>query len=196
MNEYLQIVTRWYEELHDPFHNILAQRFTSLSDDDIEDLYQETFLAVHDNLHQGRVAPVTNWKAYILRIGMNQATTLAKSRKNIVSLDANDDDDERPSTLFEQFASLLDILSETTDDPAELEQHITKLNDILDRLKDPCSTLLRDFYYNDMSLAEIRDEMGYSNTDVVKTKRYRCFQRLKQAVMEALDNGLWTNDNG
>ena len=44
----------------------------------------------------------------------------------------------------------------------------------------PCSQLLRDTWYNNMSDSEIIDAFGgyFSNTNVVKTKRYKCHKAL------------------
>ena len=188
MNEYLQIVTRWYDELRVPFATFIGKRFTGFSSSEVEDLYQDTFLAIHDNLTQGRVAAETNWKAYILRIGLNQAINLSKSLKHIVALDSDPDEDgkDSPSNQFDRFPALQTLVAETTDDPAEQEQRIAVLNEKIDHLGEPCRSLLLDFYYNNLSLAEIRDELGYENTNVAKTKRYKCFDRLKKAVMAAM----------
>ena len=101
METYEEIVSRWYSELHDPFVNLIKSRFNGLFFDEIEDIYQETFLAVHENLHRGSIEADTNWRAYIMRIGLNQTMTYCKAKGKFVTASqaGGDDDDERPDWL-------------------------------------------------------------------------------------------------
>lgn len=191
MNEYLQIVEQNYTLLRPHFVKLIASRYTSLPLSEVEDIYQETFLAIYDNLQHGRVAADTNWKAYIFRIGLNQASNRAKGQKHVPLIDgdaADDTDGKRPSEQYAGMPPLPELIDESTDDPAERERRIEVLNQAINALQDPCRTLLRDFYYNGLSLADIRDEMGFKDTDVVKTKRYKCFDRLKRHVRALLDD--------
>ena len=190
MNDFQQIVAQCYEELHGQFKALILSRFSGMSADDVEDLYHETFMAIYDNLHKGRVAEDTKWKAYILSIGLNLANNLSKGQKRMVPMETPDDDDGHPVERFANLPSLESLVEEMTGELEERERLITKLNEMISEMKDPCSTLLRDFYYNDLSLAEIRDEMGYASIEVVKTKRYKCFDRLKRRVMEAFGQDM------
>ena len=187
MNEYAEIISRWYKQLHQPFVSLIKSRFTGLSDSEIEDLYQETFVAVYDNLQGGRVSDDTNWKAYIYRIGLNQANNLCKKNAGVVAIDRRElKDDDVPSSRYENLLPLGEMIDDE-DEVSDRENRINVVNSALDKLRERCRTLLRDFYINKLSLAEIRDEMGYANTDSVKTQRYKCFSRLKTALMAQMD---------
>lgn len=190
MNDYLEIVRRWYVELRTPFAALLGSRYGGLSEAEVEDIYQDVFLAIHRNLAEGRVAADTNWKSYVLRIGLNMASNAwrGKHEWRVEDISRSGDDESAPSAQFVDMPPLPILIEQATDDPAEQETRIAAVNKAFDDLGEPCSTLLRDFYYNDLSLAEIRDEMGYNNTDTVKSKRYKCFARLKRLVMDRLDN--------
>ena len=120
METYEEIVSRWYSELHDPFVNLIKSRFNGLFFDEIEDIYQETFLAVHENLHRGSIEADTNWRAYIMRIGLNQTMTYCKAKGKFVTASqaGGDDDDVRPDWLSEM-APLETQVDESTDDPKE-----------------------------------------------------------------------------
>ena len=71
---YEDIVRKWYNKVRPLFVNTLKKRFASLSYDDIEDLYQQAFLAIYENLQAGRVREDTSWSSYIIQIGLNLAT--------------------------------------------------------------------------------------------------------------------------
>ena len=187
METYEEIVSRWYSELHDPFVNLIKSRFNGLFFDEIEDIYQETFLAVHENLHRGSIEADTNWRAYIMRIGLNQTMTYCKAKGKFVTASqaGGDDDDERPDWLSEM-APLETQVDETTDDPKERERMIAVMNGIMGSLTGKCRDLLPSFYYARMSMEEICQELGYANTDSAKSQRLKCFNKLKEAVWARL----------
>jgi len=187
METYEEIVSRWYRELHDPFVNLIKSRFNGLFFDEIEDIYQETFLAVHENLHRGSIEADTNWRAYIMRIGLNQTMTYCKAKGKFVTASqaGGDDDDERPDWLSEM-APLETQVDETTDDPKERERMIAVMNGIMGSLTGKCRALLPSFYYARMSMEEICQELGYANTDSAKSQRLKCFNKLKEAVRARL----------
>ena len=187
METYEEIVSRWYSELHDPFVNLIKSRFNGLFFDEIEDIYQETFLAVHENLHRGSIEADTNWRAYIMRIGLNQTMTYCKAKGKFVTASqaGGDADDERPDWLSEM-APLETQVDETTDDPKERERMIAVMNGIMGSLTGKCRDLLPSFYYARMSMEEICQELGYANTDSAKSQRLKCFNKLKEAVRARL----------
>ena len=186
METYEEIVSRWYEELHEPFVNLIKSRFNGLFFDEIEDIYQETFLAVHENLHRGSIEADTNWRAYIMRIGLNQTMTYCKAKgKFVTASQAGGDDDERPDWLSE-IAPLETLVDDSTDDPKERERMIAVMNGIMGSLTGKCRDLLPSFYYARMSMEEICQELGYANTDSAKSQRLKCFNKLKLAVRARL----------
>ena len=153
MNDYLEIVRRWYVELRTPFAALLGSRYRGMSEAEVEDIYQEVFLAIHRNLAEGRVATDTNWKSYVLRIGLNMASNAWRGKREwrVEDIGRNEDDDESvTSAQFADMPPLAMLVEQTSDDPAEQETRIAAVNKALDDLGEPCSTLLRDFYYNDL----------------------------------------------
>jgi len=62
----------------------------------------------------------------------------------------------------------------------EREQHYEQLHAALDRLGEPCSSLLKAFYHDDKSMQEIAAAFGYTNPDNAKTQKYKCLTRLRK----------------
>ena len=77
------------------------------------------------------------------------------------------------------FEDILQI-EENLVDHQEIEQRFEKMNNALQELGEPCSTLLKDFYIASLSMENIREKFGYTNADNAKTQKYKCLQRLKK----------------
>lgn len=67
----------------------------------------------------------------------------------------------------------------------EREQHYEQLDAALDRLGEPCSSLLKAFYHHNKSMQEIAADFGYTNPDNAKTQKYKCLNRLKKIFFKA-----------
>ena len=95
---YEEIVRKWYNKLKPLFQNTLKAKYQSLSYDAIDDLYQDSFLAVHKNLLLGRVKENTSWNSYIIQIGLNLASKDMRHKAESIDASPVYDDDGR-STL-------------------------------------------------------------------------------------------------
>ena len=64
-------------------------------------------------------------------------------------------------------------------DSPEREKIIAKC---MDQLGDTCRKVLMYYYFDELSMQEIADKMGFANTDTAKTKKYKCKQKLDELV--------------
>ena len=62
----------------------------------------------------------------------------------------------------------------------EKENKFDQMNLALQNLGEPCKTLIKDFYIKNLSMKDIQEKFGYTNTDNAKTQKYKCLQRLKK----------------
>lgn len=67
-HNYEDIVRDWYNRLRPAFLRRLTQQYPSLTLGDAENLYQDTFIAIYDNLLADRVRQDTSWDSYIMTI--------------------------------------------------------------------------------------------------------------------------------
>lgn len=180
---YEDIVRKWYNKVRPLFVNTLKKRFTSLSYDDIEDLYQQAFLAVHDNLQAGRVREDTSWSSYIIQIGLNLATKeLRHTGKTGSIYESGGDNDEGHLQISKTVEQLL---SELTTDDEPLYQNIDALSllgDELNHTPEPCNSIIRLFYYDDMSMEEIAVAVNFKNATTAKSKKSQCMKTLIERV--------------
>lgn len=62
----------------------------------------------------------------------------------------------------------------------EREKTFQLMKNALDRLGEPCRSIIEDFYIKNHSMDEIRGKFGYTNADNAKNQKYKCLQRLKK----------------
>lgn len=188
MERYNQVVNDMYLKLINVFINIVHKRLPTLRIEDIEDIYSETFIAVRQNILDNKVSSDTNWKAYIIRIGLNMALNKAKQEGRFVKAeDRSSDDDIDAGERFQTQISLLDIADECDgkEKRENMEKRLTVMRREIAYLPEPCETILKDFYYGGMSMSDIMEEIHYKSTDAVKARKHWCMQRFKDRVTTA-----------
>ncbi len=66
------------------------------------------------------------------------------------------------------------------------EEQVMILRYCLDKLGDPCNTLLKKFYYEQCNMVEICEEMGYKNPESARNQKYKCLQRLRKLYRDTI----------
>lgn len=178
--EYNDIVRQFFEELKPLFVNYLRKNFT-LDYDEIMDIYTDVWIDVRNNITRGRVETGTKWKAYILKMGWNQANKKATRRPR--DIDSYDDDenfnrDEFEKKYTEEKAAETSIY-EDPDMQAVLAAELSYI-------PDPCNKILKLYYFDELSMKEIADSMNYSTSRSAITTKNRCMDKLKARVVNAV----------
>ncbi|MGV3558176.1 RNA polymerase sigma factor [Larkinella arboricola] len=136
------------------------------SEDDAKDVYQETLIVLYEKVTTDSLALHCQLKTYLYsvsrRLWLKQLSL--RNRNGISLMDTED------------VASVDDDLinHEARDRQFEL------MAESLDRLGEPCRTLLEDFYMRHLSMQDITEKFGYTNADNAKTQKYKCLMRLKR----------------
>lgn len=185
--DYEEIVRKWYNKLKPLFQNTLKARYEKLSYDTIEDLYQDSFLAVHKNILLGRVRENTSWSSYIIQIGLNLAS---KDIRHLVKTDSIDSssvcDEDGVTALQKQVENLLAV-NASSDKSVYTDADVQKvLGDELGFTPEPCSSIIRLFYFDNMSMEDIAIAVNMKNSATAKSKKHQCMKTLKDRVKRAL----------
>lgn len=199
---YEEIVRKWYLKLRDNFTGMLMDRYgkTDMRLADAENIYQDIFIAIHQNLKEGRIGANWNWNNYIMRVGLN----MASKRYRIISKeDTIDESDPEDGDMLSARArkTYLDMLEklEAANHKSDLfdEDSRALLGEELTRTPEPCATIIRNTYYSDMSDAEIAESMApyrdngkpvEVNAKAVKARRWLCMRDLIYRVKLAFYN--------
>lgn len=185
-NTYEEIVLQWYNKLQPLFRNTLKKRFEHLSYDAIEDLYQDTFLAVHENSRLGRVKENTSWSAYIIQIGLNLASKQMRVATKMDSIDQSDLYNEGgQSKIAQRIERLLNQHNAGSDSLFSSATSDEVLGRELGHIPEPCSSIIRLYYYDSLSMNEIATAINFKNATTAKSKKSQCMKTLITRVKEA-----------
>ena len=141
------------------------------SEDDAKDVYQEALIVLYEKVRSGSFELNCQLKTYIYSVSRRLwLKQLAHKSRFMV----NDTE-----TLIADSAAAGQMSDDLTDHE-ERDRQFDLMADSLNRLGDPCQTLLEDFYIRHLTMQDITEKFGYTNADNAKTQKYKCLMRLKR----------------
>lgn len=199
---YEEIVQKWYSKMRSNFTTLLLNKYknTNMSLSDAENIYQDIFIAIQENIHDGKIGEKWDWRNYIIRIGLNIAS---KQYRHIGITDSADEEDpedgDKLSRKAEHIRNLLQELPEADNEKTLYQDQEAQalLGDELIHTPEPCASIIRLSYYSDMTDSEIAESIepyccnGKSksaNAKAVKARRWLCMRDLIFRVKMALYN--------
>lgn len=188
---YEEIVKNWYLRLRDNFTEVLMDKYkkTNLRRADAENIYQDVFIAIHDNLMLGRVRENTSWSSYIMTVGLNMASKQYRKIGKTDSADEVDEDNtgESSSKLARRIDELLKTIPDEDPELYKNQEVQDVLSDELIHTPEPCASIIRLTYYSGLTDAQITEELAnYNSAKAVKAKRWQCMRDLVYRVKVAL----------
>lgn len=188
-HNYEDIVRDWYTRLRPEFLRQLTLKYSGLTLEDAENLYQDAFLAVYENIKNGQVKDETSWRSYIFRIGMNLASKEWRRAGRNESIDQTYSDEEngKESRTALKMENTLKNLQVDDEDKnlAEDPNAQSLLGDELAHIPEPCGTILILFYYEKLPMQQIAIRTGYKNATTAKSKKSQCMKDLMRRVTGA-----------
>lgn len=190
MINYDVIVEKMYEMKKEDFLALMGRKFhaSGMRMEDIEDIYQDVFIAVCENVALGRVKADTSWDSYIMTIGLNMACKRYRKLKDVEPYYMNLGDAEGDMVVSKKVEEAMKSLQED-DEPARYQdsEALDILNRELTRMPEKQRVLIKMHYLDGKKDAEIANELsGYSSGKSVKVVRNRCMKELSKRVKEAL----------
>lgn len=139
--------------------------------DDAEDMLQEALVVLWERVRTGRFEQQARLGTFLFATVRNiWLRRLAQKRRETPSDNpGTDTPDGDPSAL--------DLLI----DAEQTEQ----IRSALERLSEPCRTLLLLFYWDECSMEEIAARLGFANAETAKAKKYQCKKALRQMMTQA-----------
>jgi len=155
--------------LYKKYYNLVLKLVVNNSgtSDAAKDIYQETIIVLFENVKKPQFELNCQLQTYIYSVA--KRLWLKQLKKNGHIFLMKEDEDGEIADVSEDMTLHL-----------QKEKDFEKVNQSLENLGEPCATLIKDFYVNKMSMEEIAEKFGYTNSDNAKNQKYKCLQRLKK----------------
>jgi len=157
-----------YAQNREAFINWMLRRY-HCDEDDAKEAYQRAFSILYFNVKEGKVTELTSSvETYLFGIGKNVMKRIFRQNsRETVSLDH--------------------IIGHQTDElnyyEKEEKHHQKELvKQMLDKIGDPCKSVLLMYYFHRYSMESIAQRMGYKTESVAKKKKFLCLKKLKEMV--------------
>jgi RNA polymerase sigma factor (sigma-70 family) len=153
--------------LHLPMvsHYVLQNSGT---EDDAQDVYQEGVMVFYEKVRDNSLELSCQIKTYLYAVCRRLwLKRLAEKTRFGTRLD-----DHEP---FLETGAEADL-----EEAEERDRRFATMNEALERLGEPCRSLLEGFYLLDKSMQQLTADFGYTNADNAKNQKYKCLVRLKK----------------
>lgn len=183
---FIYVVKQEYDEFMPKFINYMCKKFTFLTQAEAQDVYQDVFISIYDNISKGRVRLDTNWEAYMLRIGNNIVCRNHRSgqleMRSIDDLFGDSDNDNTDRRLDNLMAQSQEAFQEEDSDPYSDPELLEILNRRIAEIPERCVQIMRLHYFDNMTMDNIATIMGYANAVTVRNRKTQCMKALAQKV--------------
>jgi RNA polymerase sigma factor (sigma-70 family) len=136
------------------------------TEQEAKDIYQEAVIAFYEKAQQPQFALTCRIKTYLYavcrRLWLKRLAEKKRNKNDIPEAESFSGVDEEAMEIEEK------------------EGKFAKMSKALGALGEPCRTIIEDFYIRDLSMENISEKFGYTNSDNAKNQKYKCLQRLKK----------------
>jgi len=135
--------------------------------DDAKDIFQEAMVVLYEKARSGSFELNCQIRTYLYSVAKRLWLKRLQQSNKFVS---DFGDDGMASVAVE------DDLTEHQEKDTEYELMYQSIN----KLGEPCKSLLEAVYFQKKSMQDIADGFGYTNAENAKTQKYKCLMRLKK----------------
>jgi RNA polymerase sigma factor (sigma-70 family) len=140
------------------------------TEQEAKDVYQEAIIHFYERLSQQDFELTCKIKTYLYAVCRKLWLQRLAQRSKFLSIEEGDRVADVDSAVSEMEAK---------------ERNFTVMSESLDKLGEPCRSILEDYYLKGMGMDQITEKFGYTNADNTKNQKYKCLQRLKKFFFEA-----------
>jgi RNA polymerase sigma-70 factor (ECF subfamily) len=140
--------------------------------EEARDIFQASVITLYDNIIKEKLQQLNgSVKTYLFAIGKNKIMELRREDKKF------------DSSLEVQN---LDVVDEQDEEKQQKERQLKIVQHCLEKLGEPCRTMLELYYYHETGLESLAEMLHYKNGDTVKNLKSRCLLRLRELVTQEL----------
>lgn len=173
----------------------LHGRYTNLPMDDLEDVYQESSIALYQKIQAGDLSELTSsLYSYFLGICKNQTEKWIRDnhiqqifhKEDIEFNDADENVNEDRLADLEIWVGTYEMEEDFTH--VEYHDFLEKVKDGVRNMPAPCNQVLWSYYWDGFSHQKIAELYGMKNEDVCKTQASRCKKKFSEFIKRIRPN--------
>lgn len=130
------------------------------SEEEAKDVYQEALIVLWQKLLSSDFVLSSKISTYLYSICQNHW------RKEL----------DRKSRLSNEEVETSEILD------IDQDERVKIINQCINDLGDTCRKILTYYYFDNLSMIDIAEKMGFANADTAKTKKYKCKMELDKKI--------------
>lgn len=162
-----EAVARLYKTYYPAVYHYIVRN--NGNEDDAVEVYQQTIIILYEKLQEPAFVLQSQLGTFIYAVARNLWLATLKDRRRFRGQEC---EEERMVIGADEESQVEEIV--------QREREFGVMERCLDELGEPCRTLLRCFYHDEMSMDQIAREMGYTNAENAKNQKYKCLQRLRR----------------
>jgi RNA polymerase sigma factor (sigma-70 family) len=152
---------------------VWARRYVTCTEADLTDAYQEALVAFYRNIVGGRLTNLTSsMKTYIFAIGYRQLRRAMRDNHKISLVGEPSEADLPHDPHF------LQLLIEQEEYQAQKQY----LGQAFEQLSPACQKVLELYFYQGLSIPQIKEELNYQSENSVSVQKSRCLKSLKEIL--------------
>jgi len=181
-----KVIAEFYEKFRKNFYSHFKSIYHK-DGQDIYDLYQDTCVALMDNIQKGSLKTLTcSLCNYMYKIGKN--IMMASDRKyhvfdqkKMFAVDGETGD----IILDREVIAQMHQMERDDQNEAIKNEHLAFVMRIVADMGSPCLPIIKEYYWSKRSCEEIAKVLGYKGADSVKTQKHKCMEKLKHLVKKS-----------
>lgn len=162
------------------------QKQFGLSEEDCKDVFQESFIVLHNNIILGKLNNLTSsLSTYFTGICVNKAReALRRNSKQIRVEDNVSLDFLNENIKADKIESLLQFEHEEASIANRKEALVRQ---IVSNLPSPCNELLWGYFRDNLNMKTLAQMFNYSSENSVKVTKHRCQNKFKERFNALID---------
>lgn len=134
------------------------------SEQDAVDVFQDTLMILHRNIRAEVFKGESTLKTYIYSIARNLWLKQYKKMQKSAIVEA--------------------LAYETAAEDLAYVRNADIVSGLMEQLKDDCNKILREYYYNNRSMAELQEMFKLNSIQATKNKKWRCLGYLVKLIKQ------------
>lgn len=131
------------------------------TEDEAKDIYQDALVVFWEKVASGDFVLSSKISTYLYSVCTNLWRKELERKKKTVS-------EEHDVAVHVNYGS---------------NEQIEAIHSCIAKMSDTCQKVLTMYYFDRISMAEIAEKLGFSNSDTAKTKKYKCKKELDSLVL-------------